>query len=180
MLDAFEANGLKENIIVLFLSLSDHGENLGSHGLTLAVQNTHGGGRTLETQSVVLPYLQATEIARIGADTLGADEFLHLQWPDIEKEYVGENTCFSKHDKACDLPSAMIKQNWVKQGDAVALELSTDVPVSIVSADLDGDLVFSDSGFLLLPDAPKTLLNDGQPSTDQPAYIQCLNNTRHE
>ena len=95
----------------------------------------------------------AVEIARLPGDCLGPQEFLHLQWCDVERVHSGENEYLPRRPKEYRLPTPTI--SVARSGDDVTL--TTDVPALFVTYDHGGADVLSDNCFTLLPDAPKVL-----------------------
>jgi beta-mannosidase len=115
---------------------------------------------------------EATEIARLPADALANQEFLHLRWQDVERVHAGENEFLPLRPKAYDLKDPTIEATI--EGDSVTL--TTDLPALFVTFDHGAANIWSDNCFTLLPGQPKVLKllreRSGDPDVKQLRWLK--------
>ncbi len=111
-----------------------------------------GKKRGVDQKEVCIPTGMSIEIARFAVGSFTDQEFLHFSWENSDGS-VGENEYFLKRPKLYDLPVPNIT---VEEGPD-QITLTTDLPAFYVTVDHGGSDIWSDNGFMLLPDVPKTL-----------------------
>lgn len=106
-------------------------------------------------------YESAVNARSIAIDELPEDCFLYLQWCDLADETAASAVQWQcaeywpKPHREFDIPKANVSVTVIDEGKQIKLE--TDKPAFFVSIELGGRHIWSDNGFTLLPDMPRTL-----------------------
>ena len=139
--------------------------------LTITARSVRVGGQVaaLGKWQAQIPTDRAVEIARLPADALPGDAFLHFDWSD-GGIHSAENEFLPKRPKEYALGTPQITATRGVGADGLPeVTLSTDRPALFVTWDAGGDTIWSDNCLTLLPGRPRRLRADRLRTSHLPA-----------
>ncbi|TKW65552.1 MAG: glycoside hydrolase family 2 protein [Paracoccus denitrificans] len=139
--------------------------------LTLSARHVRLNGQMqdLGSWSADIPTDRAVEIARLPADALPDDAFLHFDWTD-GGAHQAENEFLPKRPKEYALGTPQITVTATTDADGRdTVTLETDRPALFVTWDSGGDTIWSDNCLTLLPGRPRQVFAERQRQSHLPA-----------